>query len=626
MRPRLQQGESAPALAAGLTESVALPMLIRQTSGVPTAIDVGLPESIQHAINDVIRRTRLWTHEKGDVAGELTAHFQDGLDSGRSAKELIQSFGPVRTAARLIRRSRLRCRPWPWRVWRRSWQCVVGAAMLLLACWIALVVPFRSAAPNITFDLVAEHDAVAVAIPAQDRGWPLYREGLIKLGPTQHEAFAAYTGEDDIIAVLQKGPDSPDWPQAADFLNQHNESVGLFLRATARLRFGFVHRTPDNIEWIRWQGNPNANEYNPPGTYLSHTLLAHIQELRIVRPFLAGRMFSAAVENDGDTVLRCLSGLLKLGEHSKEDGFTISTLAGISHVRLASKCLAWIVQSRPQLFDDRQLSELNRRLAAVSKTDWKVDAAADNQLFFDDFLQHAYSPNGRFTAQGFRFLQSAISSSSEVQDRLREDLWYVPEDDGAAEESIPFSEQLIFDVRGSEAAAWIADRDEIEQKFVELQLMRQKDISEAEPTNNTSAYDAELARLNDSWILRRRYLPILMFCQFVGFDTTKMRRWKMSPLRMIAARDGAIVAIALEKHRRDHDKWPQHLSALQPEYMNTLPADPMSDQPLQFKIIEGIPHLYSVGPDQVDNGGTPVENWPSETTSGDWLLLPVSLD
>ncbi|MDG1897400.1 MAG: hypothetical protein P8J37_21090 [Fuerstiella sp.] len=84
MRSRLQHGEAAPALAADLTESIALPMLIRQISSVPATIDISLPESIHEAINDVVRRTRLWTHEKSDVAGELSAHFRDGLESGRS--------------------------------------------------------------------------------------------------------------------------------------------------------------------------------------------------------------------------------------------------------------------------------------------------------------------------------------------------------------------------------------------------------------------------------------------------------------------------------------------------------------------------------------------------------------
>ena len=607
-------------------------MLIRQTSGVPAAIGIGLPESIHQTINDVIRQTRLWTHEKSDVAGELSAHFQDGLESGQSTEELMQSFGPVKTAARLIRRSRLRCRPWPWQVWRRSWQCAVGVATSIFVCWMALIVPFRSAMPNITFDRVAELDAIASEIPVDDRAWPLYRQGLMKLGPTRRDALPTLREETRTVSVqsaLLRGPESPSWPQAVEFLNVHAESVELFLRGTERAQFGFLHRSSDNIDWIRWQtGNPNADAYNPPGTLASQTLLEHIQELTIVRSFIAGRMFSAAEENDADIVLRCFGGLLKLGEHAREDGFVISGQVGTSHVRLACKCLAWIVQTRPQLFDDRQLRELDSRLAAVSKTDWRVDTAADNQLFFEDFLQHAYSSDGRFTAQGFRHLRAAISSMDSVQDQLHMDLSYVPEDDGTADDSTPFSERLVFDVLGSEAAAWIADHDEIERKFVELQLMRQNEIRNEESISNPSAYDTELARLNDSWPLRRRFLPILVICQSGTFSASIMHNAELLPLRMIATRDGAIVAIALERYHRDNNKWPQHLSELQPDYLNTLPADPMSDQPLQFKLIDDVPHLHSVGPDRVDDGGTSVENtsWSSEPAKGDWRLLPVSLD
>jgi hypothetical protein len=628
MRSRLQHGESAPALAAGLTESVALPMLIRQTSSVPATIDISLPESIHEAINDVVRRTRLWTHEKSDVAGELSAHFRDGLESGRSTEELMQSFGPFKTAARLIRRSRLRCRPWPWQVWRRSWQAIVGAAMLLAVGWFVLIVRFRSAVPNVTFDLVAEHDAIAGAIPIVDRAWPLYREGLLKLGLTFHDAFTAYTGEEELISVLQKGPASPEWPQAVDFLNAHSESVDLFLRGTERPRFGFIHRSPDNIEWIRWQtGRADAYEYNPPGTLAAQTLLEHIQELRIVRAFIAGRMFSAVEEGDADTALRCCSAMLRLGEHTREDGLMVSGLCGVSQVLVASKYISWIVQTRPRLFTGEQLRQLNGQLEGLRKTDWEFEAAADNQMFFDELLQHAYSPGGRFTPQGFQYL---LQTSSTVPDELQQDLSFVPDDDVAGA-AAPMWQRLMFDLKGSEAAAWIADRDELGRKFAELKSMYQKEVRGPNWTKTTSAFTKELTRLQNSWVLRRRYLPLLVLCQHGILNVSFMRQGNSSfltPLRMRTAATGATVAIALERYRRDHKKWPQNLNELQPEYLNTPPADPMSDQPLQFKLIEGVPHLYSVGPDRVDNGGTPIEpdSWASETAKGDWLLLPVSLD
>lgn len=626
---RLQQGVSAETLAAGLSESVALPNLIRQTAGAPDAIDVGMPESIRDSINDVVRRTRLWKKEKADVAGELSAHFQDGLDSGRTTEELIELFGPVKTAASLIRRSRIRCRSLAWQVWRRTWQSVAISACLLIVCGFVMVVRFRNATPNITFDLVAQHDAIASRIPVDDRAWPLYREGMMKLGPTQREAFAELHGENDVISIMHRGPESPDWPKAAEYLKAHRESVDLFLRATERPRFGFIHRSPDNIEWIRWQsGNAEAAEYNPPGTLAAQTLLEHIQELRTVSGFIAGRMFSAAEEGDAATVLRCFTGMLQLGEHARDDGFTVSTLCGLAQVRLASTYISWIVQKRPQLLDDRQLRELNGQLISLSNADWEIDTSADTQMFLDEFLQHAYSPDGRFTPQGLHYLRSFSSGTN--ADALHQDLSFVLEEEPDGE-TTPMVQRWVSDLRGSEAAVWIADRASTKRKFEELQAMYQKEFRDPKWTQETSAFSAELSRLNDSWKLRRKYLPILVLCQVGLLDVSYMRQANsnyLAPLRLRAQREAAIVAVALERFRREHDRWPQDLSELKAEYLKTLPVDPLSDQPLRYTLTDAVPHLYSVGPDRVDDGGTSVEaaGWLSESAQGDWLLLPVNLE
>ena len=47
--------------------------------------EADLPAEIKCVIEQVVRRTRLWRGEKVDVASELVAHFQDGLDAGALA-------------------------------------------------------------------------------------------------------------------------------------------------------------------------------------------------------------------------------------------------------------------------------------------------------------------------------------------------------------------------------------------------------------------------------------------------------------------------------------------------------------------------------------------------------------
>jgi len=97
----------------------------------------GLPQPVNDLIRRVARRTRLWRIERVDVARELAEHFRDGLAAGRTAEELIESFGDPRQAARLIRRAKLRSRPLFWRVWRRVWRAGVQALGTVAALMIA---------------------------------------------------------------------------------------------------------------------------------------------------------------------------------------------------------------------------------------------------------------------------------------------------------------------------------------------------------------------------------------------------------------------------------------------------------------------------------------------------------
>jgi hypothetical protein len=71
-----------------------------------------LPDAARKRILGIVEGTCLSRSEKVDVAGELIAHFADGLDAGASLDDLLESFGDIPTTAKLIRRAKLRCRPW----------------------------------------------------------------------------------------------------------------------------------------------------------------------------------------------------------------------------------------------------------------------------------------------------------------------------------------------------------------------------------------------------------------------------------------------------------------------------------------------------------------------------------
>src|SRR5205823_589170 len=67
------------------------------------------------------------------------------------------------------------------------------------------------------------------------------------------------------------------------------------------------------------------------------------------------------------------------------------------------------------------------------------------------------------------------------------------------------------------------------------------------------------------------------------------------------------LAMLQNEHQLEHGKFPTSQALLHPSYLRKFPADPFAvGQALSYKLTKTGYKLYSVGPDGVDNGGTPV--------------------
>jgi hypothetical protein len=62
-------------------------------------------------------------------------------------------------------------------------------------------------------------------------------------------------------------------------------------------------------------------------------------------------------------------------------------------------------------------------------------------------------------------------------------------------------------------------------------------------------------------------------------------------------------ALAAERFRLAHGRWPDSLSAMIPEFLPDVPTDPFDRQPLRFRRCHQGIMIYSVGPDGHDDGG-----------------------
>jgi hypothetical protein len=65
----------------------------------------------------------------------------------------------------------------------------------------------------------------------------------------------------------------------------------------------------------------------------------------------------------------------------------------------------------------------------------------------------------------------------------------------------------------------------------------------------------------------------------------------------------AIAALAVERYRLVHGHWPETLEQLIPKFLAEVSVDPYDRKPLRFKRLDDGVLIYSLGPDQEDDGG-----------------------
>ncbi len=78
----------------------------------------------------------------------------------------------------------------------------------------------------------------------------------------------------------------------------------------------------------------------------------------------------------------------------------------------------------------------------------------------------------------------------------------------------------------------------------------------------------------------------------------------------------ARLACALERYHLARAQYPETLDALTPRFIDQLPHDLIGGQPLIYHRTDGGGYLlYSIGWDEIDNGGVPGKT----TEEGDWV-------
>ncbi|MBL8762779.1 MAG: hypothetical protein JNM07_00740 [Phycisphaerae bacterium] len=628
--PSLRRKGNSGVFADWLTRDLFAPFL-----GDPVAVvaSSGLPESLRAIVTRVVRSTRLWRRERSEVARELVSHFAEGLDAGRSADELESDFGDLASAARLIRRAKLRSRHWSWHTWRRACQAVALALIACTAAWCAFAVPYFSRAPSIVRNFAAEFNASIAAGPGERVAWPEYLTALREVASEQME-LSARRLPDGMASWDCRSPRDDGWDETRAFLVRHAEAVKSIRRGASIPTMGCAVSNavdPGLLEVIKLRTPSSATLFATAATeenpMLVGVLLPQLGELRMMARLLSADLHRAVEDEDAADAGANLSAMIGLATHATQSQFLIGDMVGHAILALTMERLLETLADHPGLLSDDNLRDLAHCLASFAGGGRLALRLEGERAMFLDVLQRLYSDDGR-------------GDGRPTHSGMWNVMWSMASDGSAIGPFGPSRDSAVGIVVGPVVAAVSASRREMLREYDRYAGIAQRQHATPRWLRTSRAVDDAIDDATVSLSYRVRYgLLLTVFPQLdrttEAIDQVEQRR------------DATLAAIALELHHRRHGSYPSSLDELQPGLLPTMPVDRFDGKPLRYLLREGRPVLYSIGADRFDNAGTPPETgredaarqWqpatprplrdgpgagklPSPPPSGDWVLYP----
>ena len=474
-------------------------------------------------------------------------------------------------------------------------------------------------------------NAAALAVPEEDRAWPVYREALLALDRGQAAKIAALKGLE---------PEVEGWDDAVRFTADHGPALATARRGAAMENLGFVFSTSiaaeDRDLWPeRYDQEQTASEpfgdllTVAPDTFLVWVQMPHMMELRRLHQLLATDALVAAERSDAGRVNANLAAMLGMAGQLGADGTVIGQLIRAVMFRETIDLTGDLLRRRPELLTQAHLRRLAHAFAAGDTLPRMT--LSGERLFFEDTLQRIYTDNGRgdgHLAPGALGLMRVLTVTQATDGSAG--------DGGSGVSGALFDGPVAGIAMAPLANAAVASRKEMEAAYD--RVMDRYEARFATPYWEARRSVEVGDEFRSSRSLRQQIRYLFVSTMVPGFDSA-YRVQEDS----FARRDGILVALALEVHRGRHGDWPATLGELTPDLLPSVPRDRFTGESLRYRVAGGEVVVYSVGQDLDDDGGLlpeaaadhdpdefPRERFRTinkragirsyETPDGDWIL------
>ncbi len=414
-------------------------------------------------------------------------------------------------------------------------------------------------------DYVAKLNEPALAVPEEDRAWPVYERAF--------DAMEWPVPED----LRNAAPGGDAWPGALAYLDRNARTLELLREGAKRPHLGRVLESET--------------------TLLFDVRLDHLGLLRRATDLLRADALRAIEQGDTERALIDIQTIFSVSEHVNQPSSAIAWLCSIAIAERAAD-----PAERLAVDADKTEAQLVRLLAFLDRPTHMskyASALAYERDFFADVLQHAFAENGKGDAR-------LAPDGPVLLARLHKATGAEPTDEEIAE-------ARLFLAASASRNALLEEFDLLNEEAV---TFGSTPLYLRGPRSPDALYNEK--REDAGYTFKYPLVGIFK----VSYDRSILAA-DHADQTAIALRTACAIAL----FNKRNGEYPLSLDALVPECLPSVPIDTHTGEPLIYRVTDDGFLLYSRGNDRDDDGGAhnqaSIWHRPLERSSdGDWVLWP----